>query len=226
MTSAKFTPFAAALALALAGSAHADTQVSISWKGADTAGTKVASFLNINGSVQSVTSASYSATALSYVDDKGASFLAYCIEPEASNARKGTFQLYTASAMDTSSGTGKLLEGLYSSHFAGLSSYDQKAAFQVAVWEIVRENSGTLNATSGKFFVANTTSASVVSLANSFLADAQAYAGPSQFKLTQYTNGKYQDLVVAQAVPEPQTYAMFLAGLGAVGLMARRRLRR
>jgi hypothetical protein len=32
-----------------------------------------------------------------------------------------------------------------------------------------------------------------------------------------------QDFALAAAVPEPQTYAMLLAGLGAVGFIARRR---
>ena len=53
--------------------------------------------------------------------------------------------------------------------------------------------------------------------------------GASLFTLTKLENSIYQDLVVAvptNAVPEPETYAMLLAGLGVVGLMARRRLPR
>ncbi|MBW8847208.1 MAG: PEP-CTERM sorting domain-containing protein [Burkholderiales bacterium] len=50
------------------------------------------------------------------------------------------------------------------------------------------------------------------------------------YNLTKLSNASYQDLVVASAittaVPEPQTYALFLSGLGFVGLLARRRLPR
>ena len=36
-------------------------------------------------------------------------------------------------------------------------------------------------------------------------------------------NGKWEIGLTAQAVPEPETYAMLLAGLGVVGMVARRR---
>jgi hypothetical protein len=42
-----------------------------------------------------------------------------------------------------------------------------------------------------------------------------------------YSDTDYNDMVVGvkavQAIPEPETYALMLAGLGVVGFMARRR---
>jgi hypothetical protein len=208
------------------GLAQAQTSVQIKWLGMDTAGTKVSSF-DTTLSSSPVTQTTYSATALNYTYmATGDSFIAYCIEPQSSNGRKNGVYTYLASTLDTSTGTGKLLEGLYSTQFANLTTYDKKAAFQVAVWEIVREQSGSLDATTGNFHVAAGTSASVISMANSFLSSASSYSGTGAYKFTQLTSVGQQDLLVAAAVPEPQTYAMFLAGLGAIGLLARRRLPR
>lgn len=42
--------------------------------------------------------------------------------------------------------------------------------------------------------------------------------------LDDYTNGSYAgDLTISAAIPEPETYAMLLAGLGLLGFMAHRR---
>ncbi len=42
-----------------------------------------------------------------------------------------------------------------------------------------------------------------------------------------YTSGSYAgDLTISAAIPEPETYAMLLAGLGLIGLMAYRRKKR
>jgi hypothetical protein len=49
--------------------------------------------------------------------------------------------------------------------------------------------------------------------------------GSTQYSFNLYTNGSKQDYLVASvtAVPEPETYAMMLAGLGLLGFTARRR---
>lgn len=170
---------------------------------------------------------------LNYSDSIAGSFLAYCIEPSESNSVAA--RTYTASTFSGSQAT--LLQGLYSSTFASATSVTQQAAFQLAVWEIVREspaNSLSLTQNSGSFYVRTTGLTGVslqntndlISLANSYLNAAQSYSGLPLYSLTKLTNAGAQDLVVAQAVPEPGTYTMFLAGLGAVGLIARRRLRR
>ena len=66
----------------------------------------------------------------------------------------------------------------------------------------------------------------MTTLADSYVSAALGFTGTSTYQVSKLTSGDYQDLVVAAVVPEPQTYALLLAGLGAVGLIARRRLPR
>ena len=62
-----------------------------------------------------------------------------------------------------------------------------------------------------------------------------AFNGTSTYAVFKLTNSTYQDLITATKldvpntvvqVPEPQTYALLLAGLGIVAFNARRRLPR
>lgn len=181
---------------------------------------------------------SYITGALNYTDAATGSFLAYCIEPEQSFAIKSKgFKTYTIGSF--SAAQGSMLQALYSSSFSSVHDGVQQAGFQLAVWEIVRENSGTLSLAqnNGNFYLKTagltgtqlSTATDAQTFASSYLAAAQNYNGVALYSLTKLTNATYQDLVVATptaAVPEPETYALFLGGLGVIGLLARRRLPR
>ena len=217
---------AGALAAHVAGAA---TTANIKWQGLDTSGVKLSTMDTTMSSTVPVTS-NYATSALNYTNvDTGASFLAYCIEPSQGNGRANISRPYSVESF-----TGvqaQNLQGLFSTAYAGLSTYNDKAAFQLAVWEMVLETGSTLDVTTGSFHVSSTDSAStlVANEANTFLANALAYKGPALYTLTKLTNPQLQDLVTAtplSAVPEPESYALFLGGLGVVGLLARRRMPR
>jgi hypothetical protein len=214
--------------------------IALSWGAlAAQAATMSIKFLGVNSQNPTLTTtetSNYATGALSYLDSVNGSFTAFCIEPSAPNAPTSAgFKTYTIDSFVGTQAT--LLQGLYSSTFSGLSTKNDNAAFQLAVWEIVREASSPVLDVSqgaGSFYVktdglsgASLQSANdLIAQANSYLATAQTYNGPALYTLTKLTNGAYQDLVVAQPVPEAQTYAMFLAGLGVIGFVARRRQRR
>ena len=119
---------------------------------------------------------------------------------------------------------------LYSNHHAAIDSHSSsaanEAAFQLAVWEIVNEGSGTYNLGGGNFEATGTGSA----LAQSWLNDL-GIASTSNYSANIWTvqsmltsgHGYAQDVVVFAPVPEPEAYAMMLAGLGLLGFSARRR---
>lgn len=212
-----------------AGATAAGT-VTLRWQGVDTAATQLSTMDESISSTVPVTS-NYATTALNYSNmDTGQSFIAYCIEPNQGNGRAGVNRVYN---VDSFVGMqAQHLQGLFATAYAGLASYDAKAAFQLAVWEFVRETSTVYDASSGSFHVFGSDAAStqVSTLANSFIARALAYDGAAVYTLTKLTNDvdRLQDLIaavpLATAVPEPQSAALLLSGLAAIGLIARRRL--
>jgi hypothetical protein len=230
-----FKPLTIAAALLIGTPAFAANTVSIRFMSRD-AGAPVLS--------TSMTS-NYVTGGLNFTDAAAGSFLAYCIEPGQSFALSfksdgvtPNFKTYTVDSFSGSQAS--LLQSLYSSSFSSVHSGNQQAAFQLAVWEIMRESSGTLSVAQGDgaFFLKtdgavgqqNGINNAVQALATHYLSTAESYNGPALYSLTKLSNATYQDLVVATAVanpvPEPETYALFLAGLGAIGLIARRRLPR
>lgn len=119
---------------------------------------------------------------------------------------------------------------LYTNHHAAInsrsSSGTNESAFQLAVWEIVNEGSGSYSLSNGGFKATGTGS----TLAQTWLAElgtasANNYNANIWTVQSMITTGKgyAQDVVVFAPVPEAQTYAMMLAGLGLIGFSARRR---
>lgn len=123
---------------------------------------------------------------------------------------------------------------LYTNHHAQIDSTSSSAAnesaFQLAVWEIVNEQSGSYSLLNGGFKATGTGS----SLAQTWLSElsttqTSAYAANIWTVQSMITagHGHAQDVVVFSQiqtpVPEPETYAMMLVGLGLLGFSARRK---
>jgi hypothetical protein len=129
---------------------------------------------------------------------------------------------------------------LYTNHHANIDSTSSSAAnesaFQLAVWEIVNEGtgessgSGTYNLSAGDFRASGTGS----SIAQSWLNELST-TSTSAYSASIWTveamlttgHGYAQDVVtfspIQTPVPEPETYAMMLVGLGLLGMSARRK---
>ncbi|MEO8442739.1 MAG: PEP-CTERM sorting domain-containing protein [Betaproteobacteria bacterium] len=127
---------------------------------------------------------------------------------------------YVTNAGALTQGTLDNLSRLYTeAHSSIIGNATNSAAFQLALWEIAYETPGNYNLTSGNFH--STGPAGVTSVANGWLLNLANFA-PS-YSISGYVSENYQDVIVFHGVPEPETYAMLLAGLGLMGFVARRR---
>jgi hypothetical protein len=101
---------------------------------------------------------------------------------------------------------------------------DRSAVAQSVVWEILYETSGTYGFGSGTFKVSSGDSGVTAALAG--INWAALPNEPITVHVDQLYSREHQDFLVLTAVPEPGTYALFLAGLAGVGFVARRRTQR
>ena len=133
------------------------------------------------------------------------------------------------------------LDRLYTKYGSNIvstsSSSINESAFQLAIWAIVNDgvainNSGIFNLTNGQpIKFSNDSLGGAVSLAQLLLNNLGTKSSyNAEFLMVQNqgavgTTGAQDVMYFAPAspVPEPQTYAMLLAGLGLVGFIARRR---
>lgn len=110
------------------------------------------------------------------------------------------------------------------------STANNSAAFQLAVWEIVSEQGGNpYNLGTGNLQI--TSGSTGYATAQTWLGQLNSTPSVSQYDANVWSvtsnNGPSgagaQDVGVFTPVPEPETYAMMLAGLGLLGFAARRR---
>ena len=120
---------------------------------------------------------------------------------------------------------------LATNHYANVASNATpgatSAAFQLAIWEIVNENTGNPYSLSAGAFTATGTGAG---LAATWLSELNNIPSGSTYSVKIWevqgdgpSGSGSQDVAVFTSVPEPDSYAMILAGLGLAGFIARRR---
>jgi hypothetical protein len=150
-------------------------------------------------------------------------FFGFCIEPREFVNLGGT---YTDEVVALEQGTTNIggmgsakadrlreLFGRWFPDFTAPLTRLQAGALQVAVWEIVREDSGTLDVYSGDIYFFPGTSedpAGVVALGQTYVQSIDG-TGPRLNNLLAMTQVGSQDIVV-QALPEPASLALVGAG--------------
>lgn len=109
---------------------------------------------------------------------------------------------------------------------AGLSFVTDSAtaaALQSGIWEIVYETGPSFGLSTGSLRVTpgNAANSEAFSAVDTFLSRLSSYG--ASVPINVLTNASAQDFLVVTSIPEPGTWALLAAGLGVVGLVARRR---
>jgi len=153
----------------------------------------------------------------------GSTFAAFCIDPS-QYSNDGVANYSVSSGLGALGSTNAAwVSNLYSQNYASsIGNSTSAAAFQLALWDLAKDDG---NLTTGSVQATASTNSAVLNLANSMISGAKSGPGSSPYSFTVYTSPTAQDYVVASVtpVPEPETYAMLLAGLGLIGGIARRR---
>ena len=145
-------------------------------------------------------------------------FSTYCVE--LTQTTSGDFKTYNLTNFSTA--VGNSLAHLYQVAGGSPTNQANSAAFQAAVWEIVYETNSGYGLGSGSFqgsFAIN----SITTQANDWLTAVNTFQGSTLYSAQKYVNDRHQDYLVITSVPEPESYALLLAGLGLIGTIARRR---
>lgn len=155
----------------------------------------------------------------------GGSFAAWCVDIYSwlNTSSAGSSYTLTSGANFYSGSPNRVtdLERLASQYLGSVDTVAESGAFQLAVWEIVYENSGTYGLGTGNFQVASA-SGGAIATANSWLAALGS--GTPTMTLSVWASSSSQDLAVfTSAVPEPEIYAMLAAGLGFLGFVGKKR---
>ena len=157
----------------------------------------------------------------------GTSFAAFCFDPfQYANGGMSNYVVSSGlSSLDQTKAT--WVSNLYSNSYASsIGSTTDAAAFQLALWDLAKDDG---NLSIGDVRSTGSTNTTVLGSANSMITAAKLGAGAAQYSFVLYTSATAQDYVVASAVtavPEPETYAMLLSGMCLLGFTARRRLQK
>jgi PEP-CTERM motif len=218
----------ASLAAGAVGSAHALDTKFTGWAAGSSVGVTVAESLAMtlaNGGSSIATQAGGYNTTISNAGVLDGSFVSYCVDLGQYLNINGIYNgdLYKADNAATIFGNRyndilKLFSSGYNADTNG--SATKSAGFQIALWELVYENSGSYDVVNGGIRFSTSEAARVA--ATGFLEGAASFSGQS-LNLQVLTSGSNQDVAFATPVPEPGAYALMLVSLATVGVMRRRR---
>ncbi len=153
----------------------------------------------------------------------GASFLAFCIDPfQYASGSPAQYNVYNSLTSLFNVTRANNITKLYSQAYAGTTGNNQNsAAFQLALWELANDD-GSLS--TGGVKATNLTTGAAVAATTMLFNVANSAAGATQYTFNLYAHPTNQDFLLSvTAVPEPETYAMLLTGIGLLGAVARRR---
>jgi hypothetical protein len=147
------------------------------------------------------------------------SYLSYCVDLLHPLGVPGTYTITSLASLWNYTPTKALnLTKLLANTNA--TTAEESAAVQLAVWEIVFDNS--TSASGGAFSMAGGTSAGAVAQANLWLGQLGGWTTQGRTALLLYSDTN-QSQVFLTPVPEAATWGMMIVGLGVVGASLRRR---
>lgn len=153
-------------------------------------------------------------------------FQTYCVDLGAGVTVPGTYALTTDSMSNWNLGGSAPVDGeqaayLYNTYAGVVSTADQRAGLQLAIWEVLRDT--TFNLTSGNLSVVSGFSAGAIAYANTIGASV-GQAKAVWLKLGAGTNRTdAQDFIGPTPVPEPASLLLLGSGLAAAAWGARRK---
>lgn len=152
----------------------------------------------------------------------GASFVSFCLDLyQTINFADAAYSGYTllsppGASFFTFNTNAYAAIGQFLAENHAVTGATSSAAFQVALWELMYETSGTYSLGGGT--ASFTGDAAALTLAQGWIDVLGAASTP----FAVYQSQTHQDILVTP-VPEPETYALMAAGLGALGWVSRRR---